>query len=188
MSERLWRLALLSVCCCLTLYFCCDLIDLSEREQLRIERVKMLQQKSRHLEKAREEKKAWLSSGDKIKRADIATYLSELRLCESVLDTLMQNAYHPFLKDPSGVTALLDQLDHNQILLKETKGTYALVRPVYMEEKDLEKMIQIIENKGAFSPVEVKELDFKKESLLGGELWRVEHLVFGPVDADGALL
>ena len=100
----------------------------------------------------------------------------------------MQNAYHPFLKDSAAVIDLLDRLDQNLIELREEQSNYSLVRPVYMEEKDLEKMIEIIENKGAFSPVEIKELDFKKESLLGGELWRVDHLIFGRVDADGALL
>lgn len=163
-------------------------LHLSERienERLLARRIDLLHLKKKQLSRLAETKRAWLSQAETTSPEEIAMELSELRLCEAVFEKLMYNAYHPFLKDAKGVETLLDELDQNAIVLKKVQGDYVLVKPVYMEEKDLEKMIEIIENKGAFSPVEIKELDFKRKSLLGGELWRIERLVFGSI-AGGA--
>lgn len=188
MSEILWRLTLFCLCCALAIFMGLRLYDQSEQKHVAQERVQMLALKRNRLKSLVQKKALWLSSGEKTDPQDILDRLSELRLCTSILDRLMQNAYHPFLRDSAGVMALLDKLDENRMRFKANGDTYALVSPVYMEGKDLEKMIEIIENKGEFSPVEIKELDFKKECLLGGELWRVDHLLIGRVGADGALL
>lgn len=188
MIEALWRLALLSLCCSAALFLSLRLYDQHEQKSASVRRAELLALRRCRLERAVKEKLAWLSSGERIDPQAIIAHLSALRLCRSALDQLMQSAYHPFVRDSAAVMATCDKLEHNRLVFQESKGRYTLVSPVYIEEKDLEKMIEIIENKGAFSPVEIKELDFNKECLLGGELWRVEHLVIGRVDADGALL
>jgi len=188
MTDFFWRLFLISFCCALTFLGGYKLHSRIEERNLLEERMRILAMKKKHLEKAVKEKVLWLSVKSEHGPHEIARELTELPLCESAYGKLIQTAFHPFLKDEKGLTSLLDRLEDNRIKLQKLKDEYHLVRPVYMGRKDLEKMIEIIENKGTFSPVEIKQLDFKKESLLGGELWRVDRLVFGLVDADGALL
>lgn len=91
---------------------------------------------------------------------------------------LIEASSHPLLLDAKALQARLLDLEDNKILFDEfSPRHFSLQKPVQLSGSDLEKMIQILENESAKSPVEVLGVKFEKAyDQLEGEVFVLSEL------------
>lgn len=156
-----------------------------ERDQNFASRLPILQMKKKRLTSLLKKKSEYLEGERTHACGAVVDELMNMRLCADAYERLVQNADHPFSKGLDHLSQFIDRLYSNRMEFRKEGLKFTLVHPVYMETKDLEKMIAIIENRGEFAPLEVTSMKLMRKEILGGELWELSELICEGVDGNG---
>ena len=187
-TKWIFRTVLFSV---FTFFLWTLLSGLSERFDLdrqAADRLSFLQIKKKRLCSLAQKKATYLGKKAALSDQGFIDVLMNMPLCRATYEALVQSACHPFSKGVDQLGPFIDRLYTNHMEFQKRGKKFSLVHPVYMETKDLEKMAGIIENGGAFAPLEITHMKLMRKEVLGGELWELSELVCESVDGDGALL
>lgn len=152
------------------------LIERFEDDQVQLARLEGLLAKRSQLYHRLKKVAIWMRGSGETSCEQIISDLEDLRLCERAYTFATRAAYHPFSPGPGLLIPFLDRLDTNRLNFSQIDHCWRLVEPVYMERCDLEKMMQMLENDGKFSPVLVESMAMEKDSVFGGQLWKITEL------------